>query len=190
MVNTVVDTCGTTKAPLARLRRGSFAIVGLVLIIASCSQVPVASSDSSPPTAYWIVTETATSNRTITNGSDASSNVTVNGDAIVTFLVEDSGGVQHIRLYEPATAQTCVKGDVISGGTPGFVLEKVMKETINSPDEDGLVYDELFLLTDAFVEGECNAGWTLSSRIYEFRGSGNNFHGGNVESFLRLTLLN
>ena len=156
----------------------ALAALALLLLPAATCKTPKPTSDSTPPKLEWVVRNTDTNVSQTFSGSG-----TVNAKRgefyKVTLKAIDPEGVHEITLGGSAS-WTCLSGSVGQNTIADFITQK---QTLN-PDSMGNVLTQIFLLQDANLDFQCQAGFTFKSGNEQLLGTGENYFGGKTSGTL------
>ena len=162
------------------MRMDHFALAALALLLlpAVACKTTAPKSDSTPPRLEWVVRNAGTNASQTFNGSG-----TVNakrGESYkVTLKAIDPEGIHEITLGGSAS-WTCTSGAVGQNKIADFITKK---QTL-TPDGMGNVLTEIFLLQDANLDFQCQAGFTFKGGSEQLLGTGENYFGGKTNGTL------
>ena len=154
------------------------AVFALLLSAGSCEdKVAKPTSDSTPPTITWAITNQDTGEQK-TFPNSGSLNVSVGSRFYLTMRVNDPQGVHQTTLGDSSGYQ-CVGDGVASNVGPGLGVT----ETNNlQPDSNGLVLTSTFLFRNVqLVDFPCPSGQTFSGGSQTFQGTATNYFNGKTQ---------
>jgi len=158
------------------------AAIACALLLAGCPNVQKPSDDTTPPTLRWTAIKAGTNDQFKFNG-----NGTINaklGDYFTVILVaEDTEGIHQVKLAS-STGWSCRNGDV--GQNVGPSLGAQMVQNLN-PDAQGKVLTSIFLIQNANMMLQCQAGFQFTGGSTVFSGSGTNYGGQTVNGKLTIS---
>ncbi|HYW11225.1 MAG TPA: hypothetical protein VE871_04690 [Longimicrobium sp.] len=156
----------------------------VVLLTAEDCTTKAPTSDSSPPSLEWVITNKtagpAHDSATHINGS-GTVNVKRGEEYQVTLNARDPEGVRKIQLGG-AGGYGCSNGNV---GQSVTIDQKTDVQEL-SPNAQNEVLKQIFLLRSAFFASgwDCQSGWTFSGGNLQFFGTGENYFNGQAKGTL------
>jgi hypothetical protein len=150
----------------------------------ACPKVDLPSSDSTPPSITWKVTNKATS---------AVQNFTENGSFqaklgehyTVKMTATDTGGVHEASLADSVGWQ-CKSGSVAKGAGPSLGTPDVEKHDVWP---NGQVCSEIVRYRDLDLIFECQPGYQFEKATVKLTGTGKNFFGGVTQGTLTINVV-
>jgi hypothetical protein len=167
-----------------RFIRASIVSAPLVLSLGcACPKVNKPTSDSTPPTITWKVTNKATSAVQPFTGN-GSFKAKWGERYAVKMTAADSGGVNEASLVS-STGWQCKTGDVAKNAGPGLESPDVEKHDVWP---SGQVCSEIVKFRDLDFSFSCQPGYQFSSGSAVLTAVGKNFYGGVTTAKLTITV--
>jgi len=160
----------------------SFVIFFFSFLFISCGRLEKPESDPTPPILKWNVhflddktdTEVLESGKTIYVKKDSKLEITLTAK-------DENGGIHKITFGGGFTFN-CTKGTVGQNSTG--TLETDIKNLY--PDGNNNVLPLAYLTKKINMEFTCQPEYTLTEGCYDLTGSAENFHGGSINSTLKI----
>ncbi len=146
--------------------------VGALLTLVGCPTVKKPTSDPTPPTLEWVVTNLSTS-QVQTFANDGSLTVPIGTSYRVVLNAMDPEGVSQISLGA-SISWTCSDGDVAQNHSS--LGAKDVQDL--QPDQNGNVLTKIFLIRSGDLNFECQPDLPFSDGDQGFEGGAKNYFGG------------
>lgn len=150
--------------------------VGALLALVGCDpKVPKSTSDSTPPSLEWVVTD-LTTNQAQTFANGGSLTVPIGASYRVVLNASDPEGISQISMGS-SVSWTCSDGDVAQ------LHQSLGANDVQDlkPDQNGNVLTKIFLIQTANLDFSCQAGLPFTDGDRGFKGGAKNYFGGEVD---------
>jgi hypothetical protein len=153
-------------------------LLALLLMGASCQQVPKPATDATPPTLKWHVLDVDTGDARDLGANDAMV-ATRDHTLRVTLIADDPEGIADITLGGGWTT-SCAGGGVANNAQGAYTSQ----DQPLTPDAKGNVLTEIFLLQSVSPQTDCPGGTSFLTTAVALHGTGTNYAHGTTEARL------